>query len=347
MRLTGRGDSEPLIPPCAITVSTLSAEQIGQIAHQALLMEVRLTPKPGLVDQRNTGAHRDMDLGMFERSADAIAPWLPRFVTEGRQHAWTPAHTFLSHIRPVGLLCEQSMFQATGGINTHKGSIFALGLLCAVIGRLQTKGELVCAEQICREVAAVCQNLVEQELERELNPHTAGEHLFCELGLTGARGEAASGYATVRRHALPVLRLIRRGEADEQTLLLQAMLHLLAFNNDTNLVSRGGMEGLTYVRDRAQLLLRQGGVLQPAWRQRLEMFDDDLIALNLSPGGTADLISVAWFLNRFPENMEDSGSIAALLQNPVYSETRVAVPSSKPPRVAFSTPTSPATGPRR
>jgi len=305
-----QAESEPLSTSCAIRACQLSAEQIGQLAYQALLMEVRLTPKPGLVDRRNTGAHRDMDLCMFERSADAIAPWLPRFVTEGRQHAWAPAHTFVSLIRPVGLLCERDMFRATGGINTHKGSIFALGLLCAVIGRLLTKGEPVCTEWICREVAAVCQNLVGQELGCKHSLQTAGERLFRELGLTGARGEAASGYATVRSHALPVLRLLRQAGEDEDTALLQATLHLLASNNDTNLVSRGGMEGLTYVRDRAQHLLQQGGVLRPAWRQRLESFDDDLIARNLSPGGTADLISVAWLLGCFPEGPEDLNSIA-------------------------------------
>jgi triphosphoribosyl-dephospho-CoA synthase len=307
MDLIDRWDSQPLLPPCAIRACPLSTEQIGQFAYQALLAEVRLTPKPGLVDQRNTGAHRDMDLGTFERSADAIAPWLPRFVTEGREHAWAPAHTFLSLIRPAGVLCERAMFEATAGINTHKGSIFSLGLLCAVIGRLQTKGEPVCTEWICREAAAVCHDLVEQELECEHNPQTAGERLFRELGLTGARGEAASGYVTVRRHALPVLRLMRQAGADEETALMQATLLLLAFNNDTNLVSRGGMEGLTYVRDCAQRLLRQGGVFQPAWRQRLESFDDALLARNLSPGGTADLISVAWFLSCFPESLEGSG----------------------------------------
>jgi holo-ACP synthase/triphosphoribosyl-dephospho-CoA synthase len=305
-----QSESEQLPTSCAIRACTLSAEHIGELAYQSLLTEVRLTPKPGLVDQRNTGAHRDMDLGTFERSAGAIASWLPRFVTEGREYAWAPAHTFLSLLRPTGILCEQAMIQATAGINTHKGSIFALGLLCAVIGRLQSRGEPVCTEWICRETAEVCHDLVEQELECEHNPVTAGERLFREFGLTGARGEAASGYATVRRHALPVLRLMRQAGVDGETALLQATLHLLAFNNDTNLVSRGGMEGLTYVRDCAQRLLRQGGVFQSAWKQRLESFDDDLIARNLSPGGTADLISVAWFLSCFPESPEDSGSIA-------------------------------------
>jgi triphosphoribosyl-dephospho-CoA synthase len=288
MDLIDRWDSQPLLLPCAIRACPLSAEHIGKLAHQSLLTEVRLTPKPGLVDQRNTGAHRDMDLGTFERSADAIAPWLPQFVTEGRELAWAPVHTFLSLLRPTGVLCERAMFEATTGINTHKGSIFALGLLCAVIGRLQTRGEPVCTEWICREAAAVCHDLVEQELECEHDPQTAGERLFRELGLTGARGEAASGYVTVRRHALPVLRLMRQAGADGEMALLQATLHLLAFNNDTNLVSRGGMKGLTYVRDCAQRLLREGGVFQPAWRQRLESFDDDLISRKISPGGTAD-----------------------------------------------------------
>ncbi len=305
-------DSKLPILPRSITACQLSAEKIGQLAYQALLAEFRLTPKPGLVDRRNTGAHRDMDIGTFQRSADAIAPWLPRFVREGCQHAWAPARSFVQLVRPTGILCEQAAFRETGGVNTHKGSIFAAGLLCAAVGRLQTIGEPVHAERICRETAAICQDLVQPELESGSAPQTAGVRIFRRFGLTGARGEAASGYATVRRHALPVLRSMLRAGAAEEIALIQTMLHLLAVNNDTNLVSRGGMEGLTYVKDRAQCMLRDGGVLQPDWRQRIESFDDDLIARNLSPGGTADLISVAWLLSRFPESALEPGPVPML-----------------------------------
>ncbi|HGY5919899.1 TPA: triphosphoribosyl-dephospho-CoA synthase, partial [Serratia marcescens] len=102
----------------------------ARAAFRALLVEVNLTPKPGLVDRHNTGAHRDMDLGHFYRSARAIGVWLPRFIQRGREDATLPAEQQLARLRPLGLACENQMFRATGGINTHKGSVFSLGLLC-------------------------------------------------------------------------------------------------------------------------------------------------------------------------------------------------------------------------
>ncbi|RTF44185.1 triphosphoribosyl-dephospho-CoA synthase, partial [Serratia marcescens] len=93
----------------------------ARAAFRALLVEVNLTPKPGLVDRHNTGAHRDMDLGHFYRSARAIGVWLPRFIQRGREDAALPAEQQLARLRPLGLACENQMFRATGGINTHKG----------------------------------------------------------------------------------------------------------------------------------------------------------------------------------------------------------------------------------
>ena len=99
-----------------------------------------LTPKPGLVDRRNSGAHRDMDIHTFLASARAIAPWWPRFVEVGAGAADVAAAESLPLVRPTGVLCEQAMLRATAGVNTHKGAVFALGLLCFGAGRLLAQG---------------------------------------------------------------------------------------------------------------------------------------------------------------------------------------------------------------
>jgi triphosphoribosyl-dephospho-CoA synthase len=277
-----------------------TAGPIAEYAEQALLTELMLTPKPGLVDQRNCGAHYDMDMQTFLASASAIAEWFPRFVETGRVSAYIPAAEFLPSLRPVGLLCENAMLEATGGVNTHKGTVFSLGLLCAAAGRLLARRTELSREGMCSEVANICACLVERELGGIHTARTAGERIFRRYGLPGARGEAASGYETVRSVALPVYDRLRLDGFRENVALLQVLLHLLAVNNDTNLVSRGGLAALHYVRYYASKLLREGGAVAPGGVEKMAAFDETLIACHLSPGGSADLLAVTWFLAQFP-----------------------------------------------
>ncbi|BAI74377.1 triphosphoribosyl-dephospho-CoA synthase (plasmid) [Azospirillum sp. B510] len=270
---------------------------LARLAHRSLLREVLLTPKPGLVDRRNRGSHRDMDLTSFLASAAAIAPWFRLFFARGLEGCAVPADLFLTGIRADGMACERAMLRVTGGVNTHKGSIFAFGLLCAAAGRLAGRGEPVTRWPLCDEVAAVCAGVVE-ELRRPGEAGTAGEHLFRRHGLTGARGEAASGFATVRTHALPAFERLR--SQGTRMALHAALLELLAFNRDTNVVSRGGLAGLTFLQGEAMRLRRDGGVAAPDYLRRLAALDDEAIRRNLSPGGSADLLAVTWFLAHVP-----------------------------------------------
>lgn len=276
------------------------AARLAHLALRSLVREVLLTPKPGLVDRRNNGSHRDMDISTFLGSARAIAPWFVLFFERGWADCAIPPAQFLPLIRGEGLACERDMMRATGGVNTHKGTIFAFGLLCAAAGRLCGKGRPLSREGVCDEVALMCVNVV-GELRREGDATTAGEYVFRRYGLTGARGEAASGFATVRRHALPVLDRLRAEGADDSTALHGALLELLTFNQDTNLVARGGLAGLAFMQAQAARLRGDGGVNSPDFRARMEALDDVAIAKNLSPGGSADLLAVTWFLCRLPE----------------------------------------------
>jgi len=271
---------------------------IARHVRSALLQEVLLTPKPGLVDQRNNGSHQDMSLDTFRRSTAAIGDSFALFAGCGMRHASVPAESMLPLMRPIGLQAEQAMQAATRGVNTHKGGIFSLGLLSAAAGRLWQNGQSADEQGLCQLVAQFCHDLVAQELSgRQHSPATtAGERLFQRYGLQGARGEAASGYATVRQHALPVYRHLQQQGVDGETALLQTMLHLLAHNADTNLVARGGLAGLAFVQSAARSLLQSGGVLQKNGREQLMAMDDALIARRLSPGGSADLLGVTCFL---------------------------------------------------
>jgi triphosphoribosyl-dephospho-CoA synthase len=288
------------LPSTAIQTETVSL--IAENAHLALLAELMLTPKPGLVDRRNCGAHRDMDLQTFLASARAIAPWWPRFVELGYACADIPACEFLPLARPAGMRCEKDMLQATRGVNTHKGAIFSLGLLCCAAGRLLAAEVELNRERICSEVTNICAGLVDRELGDTQATNTAGERIFRRYGFTGARGEAASGYALVRTVALPVYDRLRLDGVSENVALLQVLLHLLAVNDDTNLVSRGGLDGLDYVREYSRKLLREGGALAPNGVKKMEALDDELIARHLSPGGSADLLGITWFLAQFPKD---------------------------------------------
>lgn len=270
-------------------------EDIACLAYQALLKEVLLTPKPGLVDLHNSGAHSDMNVFTFLTSAVVLRPWFNRFFDTGFTECDMPASVFLPHIRPVGLECERDMLTATRGVNTHKGSIFAFGLLCAAAGRLAGRGAPLGADILCKEVAGMCVDLVD-ELDAAREARTAGELFFQRYGMTGARGEAASGFATVRKHSLPAYQKLRRIGVADETALLVALLELLAFNPDTNLVARGGLEGLSFVQKLARALRSEDCAALSYLRSRLQEFDELVVARNLSPGGSADLLAVTWFL---------------------------------------------------
>nr|WP_238484861.1 triphosphoribosyl-dephospho-CoA synthase CitG [Rahnella bonaserana] len=269
----------------------LSATCIATLAADALRSEVWLTPKPGLVDSINNGSHSDMDLPLFLRSIDAITPWLHQFYALGQQDFLQPRQAMLMRIRPTGIACEQAMFCATQGVNTHKGGIFSLGLLCTAAGRIHARRQPLTRRGMCHEVAAMTQGLIERELQSCRQPVTAGERLFVTYGMTGARGEAQSGFLTLRRHVLPYW----YDENNTERRSLNALLRLMAYNPDTNLVSRGGLNGLYFVQNYARRLLKKG------WQKEdLQEMDRQLIARHLSPGGSADLLAIATVLMAFP-----------------------------------------------
>jgi len=274
------------------------ARVVAELAYQSMLMEIYHTPKPGLVDLVNNGAHSDMDVPLFEMSANSIQPYLDSFVLAGFSHKNQPAHSLLSVLRPIGIDAEKAMFKATSGVNTHKGMIFGIGLICGAIGWLVGKKLTIDALYISKVIKECCQLLVVHELKQRTHstPQSNGERLYQEYGLTGARGEAASGYETVMRFSLPTFEAVTKDGYSNEEAFRQTLLVTMAHNQDSNIVNRAGLYGLYFVQNEALKLLKKGGVTHFDIKKELSDLDQIFIQKHISPGGSADLLAITWLL---------------------------------------------------
>ncbi len=266
-------------------------ELIADLAVYSLLEEVHITPKPGLVDERNTGSHTDMDLGAFEKSAKNLWPHFWRCFTIGKDTATQPPAETFRLLRKSGLDAENEMYQATGGVNTHKGAIFTLGILCGSVGRLwSVETPVAPLDFILKECAAVGQAAMEDF--SNMDASTAGQKLYLQKGLRGIRGEVADGLPAVVNIALPALEEgIAKGLTFNDAAAC-ALIQLIAQVEDTNLYHRGGEAGAAFAKESAKAL---GKFPRKA---QIEALDDAFISRNLSPGGCADLLAATLFLHK-------------------------------------------------
>ena len=268
------------------------AKQIADLAVQSLLDEVYTTPKPGLVDRRNAGSHRDMDIPLFERSAESLRPYFEMCVTIGQTTADQPHAETFQALRQAGLLAEETMFAATNGVNTHKGAVFTMGLLCGTLGRLwQPENPIPNQDTLLRETAALYADTLKEDLRSK--PNTAGLQLYQKHGLQGIRGEIASGLPSLREISLPTYERYREAGYSANDAGALTLLHLIARVEDTNLYHRGGAEGAAWAKSAAQSLLKVTPTVAD-----IEKLDDEFIARNLSPGGSADLLAATYFIKK-------------------------------------------------
>lgn len=255
--------------------------RIGEMAQKALLFEALVTPKPGLVDCHNSGAHRDMGLFSFAGSACALRSYFEGCVRIGMEGA-DPAR-----LQYAGMQAEDAMLAAAGA-NTHKGAIFALGILCCAAGKCGEQADLTA---ILASTGALGRYYLRQ-MESSVSAATGGEVQYRTLGLTGARGEAAGGFRMVVEGSLPALEKALQCGASLQEAGLHALVHLLAHVQDSNVIRRTGLDGQQWLTRQARLLLENG------WTQAdLIRLDEACIHRNISPGGCADLLAVTYFLH--------------------------------------------------
>ena len=271
------------------------SQRVSELVTQALLDEVYATPKPGLVDRRNDGSHSDMTVATFEKSAAALAPYWRQCVTIGIATRNDPPQTTFALLRGAGLDAEKTMLSATGGVNTHKGAVFTLGAVCGAIGRLW-QAAAPCREEkaILKECAAMTADAVAADLAAVTaeNAKTAGERLYVQYGVRGIRGQVAEGLPAVADTALPMLRRCLTEGFSRNDSGVYALLALVAHGSDTNMMARGGAAAAREAAAQARDLLSAG---LPAM-EAVEALDDAFIAKRLSPGGCADLLAAAYFL---------------------------------------------------
>ncbi|MBR1408461.1 MAG: triphosphoribosyl-dephospho-CoA synthase CitG [Clostridia bacterium] len=268
--------------------------RIAQLSVRALLYEVNVTPKPGLVDRANAGSHRDMDIFTFAASACALYPYYYRCAQIGFETASLAAPETFAALRAAGRMAEGEMLEATGGVNTHKGAIFSLGLLAAAAGRTKEL-EAIPADRILSECRAMTAGLTAADFA-VLTPdtaQTAGQRLYLQFGLTGVRGEAEQGFPLVALHGLPKLREGIAAGLSPNDAGCAALLSIMAHNTDTNILHRGGMGALERVRQSAASLLEREPFPSAA---SVAALDEELIRENISPGGSADLLALCFFL---------------------------------------------------
>jgi triphosphoribosyl-dephospho-CoA synthase len=237
------------------------------------------------VSQVDQGAHADMDAELLHRSATTLEPFFIALAEAGA------ANADMARLRRIGIDAERAMLAATGGINTHRGAIFGLGLLAAAAGlreRLQRPtalGTLVAA----RWGADILQGPVDAD--------SHGSGVARRHGAGGARAEAGAGFPSLYRIALPALAEgARLAAEDAQAMRVHACLALIAELTDTNLLHRGGPEGLAFAQAQARRFLAAGGVGHARWRQHAKGIHHAFVARRLSPGGAADLLAMGLFV---------------------------------------------------
>ena len=266
----------------ALTPASTWPYLMALLAERALMRELDTPMKPGLVGPDSTGAHRDMNYAIMRKGIAAIRPFFPRMAMAG-----TP-----EELRQLGIDAEKAMLAATGGVNTHRGAIFALGLALSAAGKLSArrmenadnerfmKNCLVdFSQSICRK------SLNESELHSTAPSH--GAKAVREFGVKGARDLACEGYKPLFEDWLPYFRSVKAGDYGLQKTLLRIMATL----DDTCVIHRVGYDRAMEVKDEAKALSGRFDM------DKLKAMCERYAAEGVSPGGAADMLALTIFID--------------------------------------------------
>jgi triphosphoribosyl-dephospho-CoA synthase len=269
------------------------ADHVADAAKTALLEELETWPKPGLVSHVDSGSHTDMDARTLKASATAITPFYYQLTIAGA------AESGMNRLREIGLEAERAMLAATGGVNTHRGAIFSLGLLCAAAGATWSETRRSQSHWRAKALGATVRRRWGHAIMSGPIPlHSHGTNALLKFGAGGARAQAAAGFPHAIEVGLPALRLGRRlAPKDPEAARIQGFFAILASMEDTNLLHRGGAVGLRYAQEAAIRFLEQGGVEQADWRERAVAVHRAFVVRRLSPGDCADLLAITLFLD--------------------------------------------------
>ena len=257
-----------LVPPTTIPYL------LAHLATDALQQELDTTPKPGLIDQNDNGAHSDMDYRLMQRSIAALHPYFVKLAVEAFQKD-LPS---VENLQKIGLEAEKAMLNATKGVNTHKGALFALGLALVSAANLYQNGILT-PENLQETIEKLAAQFPD-------TTDTHGSRVVSQHNVKGALAMAREGYQPLFTDWLPYY----RGERSEER-ELKTLLRIMATLDDTNVYHRKGAEGVAQMKADSIALLND---FEP---KKLEQLNQDYNAQGISPGGSADMLALTIFVN--------------------------------------------------
>lgn len=277
------------------------AEILAELCREALQEELSLTPKPGLVDRKGSGAHKDMNFDTFQRSIKVLIPYFKAMVLKGYETRHQSFQNAFEAVRMIGIEAEGVMYAATRGVNTHKGALFSLGLICGsagrTIGKAQGKSRPFRAGILCFTAAQMVKGISKRELIHPSFP-TKGSEAYRKYRIKGARGEAEQGFPHIRLLALPLFKILKRMFPNRrEECLLTVLGALMGTVTDTNVLGRGGLRCLRFVQRQAFSFLLRGGAFTNKGKYRLTNMAESFRKKGLSPGGSADLLALTIFLD--------------------------------------------------
>lgn len=275
----------------AVDVGSDSA--LARAAVAALHDELDAYPKPGLVSPVDSGAHADMDFPLMCRSADSLLEPFTRLAAAGRA-----GRSFDEALMPLGLSAERRMLIATGGINTHRGAIFSVGMIVAAVARTVAAKRTLSPQSVRDVLMREWGAALAAHAARGAEAASHGADVRRTTGHAGARLEAALGFPSIFDVGVPSYRQALEAGLDDNAACVQTLFALMAAVDDTTVLYRGGLQAGTFVRRSAAAFLEREGCLRAGWFAEAERLHRHFITRNLSPGGCADLLAATLLFDR-------------------------------------------------
>lgn len=283
----------------------LTPTLVGQMAVKAMLYEVCSGPKPGLVDRFSSNIHADMDVFTFIDSAVALSPYFTKCFEEGiacHQLSGTAEKDFFPALKILGMGAESTMNQATSGVNTHKGLIFALGLICAAMGKHADKIERLdyweWIDVVCEQIPSWLSPHMVDELKLMNRQDTYGGRQYAKHGALGARGQALNGYKLVRSSVKHLTNASEIHALNYNDAMLYTLLQLVIVLDDSNVMGKWGEETLKESQRRACEVLDKGHFTKMAGQRAYEDYRNWCLENHISHGGAADLLVLCIFFDK-------------------------------------------------
>lgn len=275
---------------CKLSPFDADLQKVGQYLTQAILLEVSTHPKPGLVTRLSNGAHKDMSIFTFMMSSAVLSKAFNDLQDIGHAHRGTLAELFCK-LRSYGVGAEAELLRVTKGVNTQRGILFAGGIVSAVSGYAMNMG--LSRDALLPMIKEMAAGLVAKELKNlDHAAMTAGEKLYYKYGITGIRGEVENGFPSVVNYGLPALEDAFDKGATINDALVHTLISLMTVVEDSNVIWRTDYDTLLEVQRIANNILSLGSVFTEKGRMAIAETERCFLQRRISPGGSADLLSV-------------------------------------------------------